>query len=165
MEYAQGNYIQEYQIRGMDVHLGIEGANSNGHVEGRDENMNMVETIKNLQKDVQSHKYDNEILMRAKEYQDDFKINLMHNLNRIENKLDKESGSRKLGSHRSPDEKKRTGSVSRHHHHSLRHSNKRSDSSSSPSPIRKNNRLGVDELRGEMNKIKPLKMQRHGCRA
>jgi hypothetical protein len=32
----------------MDVHLGIEGKNSNGHGEGRDENINMVETIKNL---------------------------------------------------------------------------------------------------------------------
>jgi hypothetical protein len=69
MEYAQGNYIQEDEIRGMDVHLGIEGTNSNGHGEGRDENMNMVEIIKNLQKDVQIHKYDNEILMRAKEKQ------------------------------------------------------------------------------------------------
>jgi hypothetical protein len=48
MEEADGNYIQEDEIRGMDVHLGIEGTNSNGHGEGRDENMNMVETIKNL---------------------------------------------------------------------------------------------------------------------
>jgi hypothetical protein len=48
MEEAQGTYIQEDEIRGMDVHLGIEGTNSNGHGEGRDENMNMVETIKNL---------------------------------------------------------------------------------------------------------------------
>jgi hypothetical protein len=59
MEEAQGTYSQEDEIRGMDVHLSIEGANSNGHGEGRDENMNMVETIKNLQKDVQSHKDDN----------------------------------------------------------------------------------------------------------
>jgi hypothetical protein len=51
----------------MDVHLGIEGTNSNGHGEGRDENMNMVETIKNLQNDVQIHKVDNEILMRDKD--------------------------------------------------------------------------------------------------
>jgi hypothetical protein len=43
----------------MDVHLGIEGTNSNGHGEGRDENMNMAETIKNLQKEIQSHKVDN----------------------------------------------------------------------------------------------------------
>jgi hypothetical protein len=67
MEEAQGNYSQEDEIRGMDAHLGIEGTNSNGHGEGRDENMNMVETIKNIQKDVQSLKYDNERLMRAKE--------------------------------------------------------------------------------------------------
>jgi hypothetical protein len=67
MEEAQGTYSQEDDIRGMDVHLGIEGTNSNGHGEGRDENMNMVETIKNLQKDVQIHKYDNERIMRAKE--------------------------------------------------------------------------------------------------
>jgi hypothetical protein len=46
----------KYEIRGMDVHLGIEGTKSNGHGEGRDENMNMVETIKNLQNDVQAIK-------------------------------------------------------------------------------------------------------------
>ena len=67
MEEAQGTYNQGDEIRGMDVHLGIEGTNSNGHGEGRDENMNMVETIKNLEKDVQRHKYDNEMIMRAKE--------------------------------------------------------------------------------------------------
>jgi hypothetical protein len=48
MEEAQGTYSQEDEIREMDVHLSIEGTNSNGHGEGRDENMNMVETIKNL---------------------------------------------------------------------------------------------------------------------
>ena len=51
----------------MDVHLGIEGINSNEHGEGKDENMNMVETIKKLQKDAQSHKDDNERLMKYKE--------------------------------------------------------------------------------------------------
>jgi hypothetical protein len=50
----------------MDVHLGIEGNNFNGHGEGRDENMNMVETITNLQKEFQRHKADNERIMRAK---------------------------------------------------------------------------------------------------
>jgi hypothetical protein len=67
MEDAQGVYIQEDDIRGMDVHMGIEGTNSNVNGEGRDENMNLIETIKNLQKDVQSHKDDNERLMRAKD--------------------------------------------------------------------------------------------------
>jgi hypothetical protein len=37
----------------------------------------------------------------------------------------------------------------------LRNSNKRAHNSSSPSPVRKHKRSGVDELRGEMNKIKP----------
>jgi hypothetical protein len=101
MEEAQGTYSQEDEIRGMDVHLGIEGTNSNGHGEERDENMNMAETIKNLQKDVQSHKDDNERLMRAKEQQDDFNMKLLESLNIIEKKLDKESGSSKSGSHRS----------------------------------------------------------------
>ena len=48
MEEAQGTYSHEDEIIGMDVHLGIEGTNSNRHGEGRDENMNMVEAIKNL---------------------------------------------------------------------------------------------------------------------
>jgi hypothetical protein len=155
MEYAHGTYSQEDEIIGMDVHLGIEGTNCNGHGEGRDENMNMVETIKNLQKDVQSHKYDNERLMRAKEQQDDFNMKSMNILNRIEKKLDKESGSRKSRSHGSPDEKRRVISVTRHHHHSPRHSNKRVHNKSSPSPIKKHKRSEMDELRGEMNKIKP----------
>jgi hypothetical protein len=139
----------------MDVHMSFEGTNSNGHREGRDENMNMVETIKNLQKDVQSHKVDNERLMKSKEQEEDFNMNLMHRLNRIENKFDKESGSRKSGSHGSSDEKRRTRSVSRHHRHSPRHSNKRSHNNSSPSHVRNDKRSGVDELQGEMNKIKP----------
>jgi hypothetical protein len=83
MEDAHETYSQEDEIRGMDFHLVIEGTNSNGHGEGRDENMNMVETIKNLQKDVQSHKDDNESLMRAKEKQEEFNMKLMKSLNKI----------------------------------------------------------------------------------
>jgi hypothetical protein len=48
MDEAQGNYNQEDEIRGMDVHLGIEGTNSNGHGDERNANMNMEETTKNL---------------------------------------------------------------------------------------------------------------------
>jgi hypothetical protein len=49
----------------------------------------------------------------------------------------------------------RIHSVIRHHHHSPRHSNKRAHNISSPSPIRNHKRSRVDELQGEMNKIKP----------
>jgi hypothetical protein len=93
--------------------------------------------------------------MRDKEKHDDFNMKLLEILNRIENKLDKESGSRKSGSHGPYDEKIKKISVGRHHHHSLRHSNKRENSSSSPSPVKNHKRSRVDELRGEMNKIKP----------
>jgi hypothetical protein len=67
MEDGDGAYNQEDEIIGMDAHLGIEGTNSNGHGEGKDENMNMVEIIRNLQKDVQSHKDDIERLMKSRE--------------------------------------------------------------------------------------------------
>jgi hypothetical protein len=82
-------------------------------------------------------------------------MNLLQRLNIIEKQLYKESGSSKSGSHRTLDDKRRARSVSRHRHHSPKHSNKRSQKISSPSPVRKHNRSGVDELRGEMNKIKP----------
>jgi hypothetical protein len=67
MEEAQEDYNHPDNRRRMDVHLSMEGTNSNGHGEERNEDMNMVETIKNLQKDVQIHKADNERLMKAKE--------------------------------------------------------------------------------------------------
>jgi hypothetical protein len=67
MEEIQGDYIQEDDIIGMDLHMGNGGTNSNGHGEGNDENLNMVETIKKLQKDVQSHKDDNERIMKSQE--------------------------------------------------------------------------------------------------
>jgi hypothetical protein len=67
MDYSQEAYSQEDDIRGMDVHFRVEGTNSNGHGEENDDKMNMVETITNLQKDVQSHKVDNERIMKEKE--------------------------------------------------------------------------------------------------
>jgi hypothetical protein len=155
MEEAKGNYSQQDESRGVDVHLGMEGMNSNRHGEERNEDMNMDETIKNLQKDVQSHKADNERLMKAKEQQDDFNMKLLEGLNRIENKLVKESGSSESGSHKPSEEKRKEKGASRHHHHSQRHSNKRAGNSSSLSLVRRYKRSGVDELQGEMNKIKP----------
>jgi hypothetical protein len=64
-------------------------------------------------------------------------MKLMQSLDIIENKLDKENGSRKSGSHRSSDVKGRTMSVSRHRNRSLRNSKRREHSSSSSSPVKK----------------------------
>jgi hypothetical protein len=49
MEDAQEAYNQEDEVRGMNFHLGIEGTNSNGHGERKDEDINLVETIRKLQ--------------------------------------------------------------------------------------------------------------------
>jgi hypothetical protein len=146
MEEAQGNYSHLYKRRGMDVHFYMEGTNSNGHGEQRNEDMNMAETIKNLQKDVQSHKVDNESLMKAKEQQDDFNMKLLEGLNRIEKKLVKESDSSRSESHKSSEEKGEVKSPSRHHHHPHRHSHKRVGNNSSLSPVRRYKRSGVGEL-------------------
>jgi hypothetical protein len=81
-------------------------------------------------------------------------MNLLEGLNIIEKKLVKESGSSKYGSHKPSKEKRKEKSVSRHHHHSPRHSNKRVVNNSSLSPVRRYKISGVDELQGEMNKIK-----------
>jgi hypothetical protein len=67
MEDTQGSYNHEDGIRGMYVNIGNEGTNSNGHGEGKEESMNLVETIKSFQMDVQSYKDDNERLMKSKE--------------------------------------------------------------------------------------------------
>ena len=61
----------------MDVHLGVEGTNSNGHGEEIDKEVSMMKIIKNLQKDVQIHHTDSERLKRDKEKQEEFNMNLM----------------------------------------------------------------------------------------
>jgi hypothetical protein len=115
----------------------------------------MMKIIKNLQKDVQIHQEDNENLKRVEQQQEDFNMYLMRSLERIEKKLDKGSGSSKSRSHRSPDEERREISSRRHHQHSQRLSKRRPHSNSSPSPTINHRRYEVDELKGEMNKIKP----------
>jgi hypothetical protein len=79
----------------------------------------------------------------------------MRSLERIEKKLDKESDSNKTESRENSKRKRRVRSISRHHRHSPKHSNKEAHSSSIPSPTIKHRKLKVDELKGEMNKIKP----------
>jgi hypothetical protein len=88
-------------------------------------------------------------------------------LERIERKLEKGSDSSKKESHKTPERKRRSRNVrtperrrrsrsgSRHHRRSPKHSSKEAHSSSSPSPTRNHRRSRVDELKGDMNKLKP----------
>jgi hypothetical protein len=114
----------------------------------------MMKIIERLQNDVQNYRADNIKLMKAKDQQGEFNINLIRSLERIERKLDKVSDSSKSRSHMFPDEKRKSRSVGRHHHHSQGYSKRRAHSISIPSHTRKNMRYGVDEMKGEMNNIK-----------
>jgi hypothetical protein len=93
--------------------------------------------------------------MNVRDWQGEFNLKMLKNLERIERKLEKESDTRKTGSRRTPKRKIRSRSGSRHCCRSLKNFDKEAHSSSSRSPTRKHRSSGVDELKGEMNKIKP----------
>jgi hypothetical protein len=93
--------------------------------------------------------------LKFRDKQGEFNLRMLKSLERIEKKLEKESDSSKTESRRTPERKRRSRSVSRHRRRSPKHSSREAHSSSSPSPTRKHRRSGMDELKGEMNKIKP----------
>jgi hypothetical protein len=93
--------------------------------------------------------------MKVRDRQGEFNLKMLKSLERIERKLEKESDTSKTGSRRTPERKRRSRSGSRHHRRSPKHSSREAHNISSLSPTRKHQRSRVDELKGEMNKIKP----------
>jgi len=154
MDETHNAYSLENEREGMDIHLGVEGSNSNGHEKEIYKEGNMRKIIEKLQKYAQTHRVDKKKLRKAQEKQGEFNIKMLRSLERIENKLEKESDSSRIGS-RQTSEGRRSQSVGRHHHHSQGHSKRRAHSGSSLSPTRKHRGSRVDELKGEMNKINP----------
>jgi hypothetical protein len=59
MEEAHNASSSENEVKGMDVHLGVEGSNSNGHGEEIDKEGHMMKIIDRLQKDAQTNRADN----------------------------------------------------------------------------------------------------------
>jgi hypothetical protein len=55
MEEIENAYSSKNEAKGMDVHLGVEGLNSNGHGEDIDKEGNMIKIIEILYKDAQNH--------------------------------------------------------------------------------------------------------------
>jgi hypothetical protein len=155
MEEVQIASNLENEREGRDVKVGVKGSNSNGHGKELDKEGHMMKIIERLQKDSQAHRDDNRRLKKAPDKQGEFNLKLLRSLDRIEKKLEKESDIRKIGSCRTPERKIKSTSVSGHRRRSPKNSGKEAHSSSSPSPTRKHRRYGVDELKGEMNKIKP----------
>jgi hypothetical protein len=120
-----------------------------------DKEGHMMKLIERLQKDAQAHRADSRKLMRVRDQQGEFNLKMLKSLERIERKLEKESDTSRSRSVRTSERRRRSRSGSRHHRRSPKHSGKEAHSSSSPSPTRKHRRSGMDELKGEMNKIKP----------
>jgi hypothetical protein len=58
MEETQNASSSENKAKRMDVHLGVEGSNSNGHGEEIDKEGHMMKIIEKLQKDAQNHRID-----------------------------------------------------------------------------------------------------------
>jgi hypothetical protein len=50
MEYAQITYSHDDEFKGLYIFMGIYRTKSNEHKEGKEERINLVETIKGLQK-------------------------------------------------------------------------------------------------------------------
>ena len=67
MEEKHNSSSSKNEAKGMDVHLGVEGSNSNGHGEEIDKEGHMMKIIEILQKYAQTHQVDNINLIKAKE--------------------------------------------------------------------------------------------------
>jgi hypothetical protein len=142
----------ENEKEGRDVNLGVEGSNSYGRE--LDKEGHVIKIIERFQKDAQACRVDSRKLMRFRDRKGEFNLKMLKSLERIERKLEKESDTSKTESRRTPERKRRSTSVNRHCHRSPKHSSREAHSSSSPSPTRNHRRSGMDELKGEMNKIK-----------
>jgi hypothetical protein len=157
----------EDEREGRDVNLGVEGSNSNGHERGLYKEGHLMKLIEKLQKDAQAHRANSRKLMRVRDQQGEFNFKMLKSLEIIERKLEKGSDSSKTESRRTPERKRRSRNArtperrrrsrggSRHHRRSPKHSSREAHSGSSPSHTRKNKRSRMDELKGDMNKIKP----------
>jgi hypothetical protein len=146
---------QEDEREGKDVNVGVEGSNSNGHGKEMDKEEHMMQLIERLQKDAQARLADSRKLMKIQDRQGEFNLKMLKSLERIEKKLEKERDSSTTESRRTHRRRSRSRSGSRHLSRSQRHSDSKTHSSSSPSPTRKHRKSGREELKGEMNKIKP----------
>jgi hypothetical protein len=80
MEETQNASNSWNEAKGMDVCLGVEGSNSNGHGEKIYKEENMMKIIEKLQKDAQNHQTDSKKLRNAQDKQGEFNLKLMKTL-------------------------------------------------------------------------------------
>ena len=146
----------------MNVSIGNEETRSDGHGERKD-SVELAETVRSLQREVQSGRADNEKMFNQ------LNDRLMHNLTLMQRQMmtESDSGHRKgrQGHSRKefPKEHKhsRNASKRRREHHFSSPSRKDSDSSEESissldrAPSKQKKRYRNDDLQGELRKIKP----------
>jgi hypothetical protein len=145
----------EDEREGKDVNLGVEGSNSNGHGKEMDKEGHIMKILEGLQREAKERRADSRKLMKVKDRQGKLNLKFLQSLERIEKKLEKGRDSSTTESRRDHGRRSRSRSGSRRHSRSQKHSDRETYSSSSPSPTRKHQKSGREELKGEMNKIKP----------
>ena len=67
MEEARNDFSSENEAKGMDIHLGVEGSNSNGKGKEMDKEGHMMKIIERLQKDAQACRSDSRMLMKVRD--------------------------------------------------------------------------------------------------
>jgi hypothetical protein len=157
MEWGRMPIIPEMEDdqEGKDVNQGVEGSHSNGHGKEMDKEGHMMKIIEGLQREAKERRFDSQKLMKVRDRQEKLNLRFMQSLERIEKKLEKGRDSSTTESRRTHGRRSRSRSDSRHHSRSQRRSGSKTHNSSSPSPTRKHQKSGREELKGEMNKIKP----------
>jgi hypothetical protein len=145
----------EDEQEGKNVNQGIEGSNSNRHGKEMDKEGHMMKIIEEIKREAKECRADSRKLMKVKDWQGKLNLKFLQSLERIEKKLEKGRDSSTTESRRDHGRISRSRSGSRHHNHSQKHSDRETHSSSSPSPTRKHRKSRKEELKGEMNKIKP----------
>jgi hypothetical protein len=157
MEWGKVQFTPEMEDEqeGKDVNLGVEGSNSNGHGKEMDKEGHMMKIIEELRREAKERRADSRKLMKVRDRQGELNLKLLKSLERIEKKLEKGRDSGTTESRRTHGRRSRSRSGSRHLSCPQRRYDSKTHSSASPSPTRKHQKSGREELKGEMNKIKP----------
>ena len=145
----------EDEREGKDVNLGVKGSNSNGKGNEMDKEGHIMKILEGLQREAKESRADSRNLMKVKDRQGKLNLKFLQSLEKIEKKLEKGRDSGMKESRRDHGIRSRLRSGSRRHSRSQKHLDRETHSSSSPSPTRKHRKSGREELKGEMNKIKP----------
>lgn len=94
MEDTQEAYSHEEEVRGINISLRNAKTKFHGHREGKAKNIELLETMRSLKREVLSYRADNERSRRAQKEQNHINTQLLQSLNNLQRKIHKESSTR-----------------------------------------------------------------------